>query len=134
MRDFSSRRWWAPCPVQSSDSSSMSRSSGLLTGCACGLTKATSCNHDRVTVVESQNPKMWSEDMRGIDFQLFAREVRHAGRGWARRPGLLIPALLALGLGIGANTAVFSVVNGILLRRLQYAEPERLVALWPEHF
>ena len=69
-----------------------------------------------------------------FELQLIGQELRQATRAWLRRPGLLIPALLALALGIGANAAVFSVVNGVLLRRLPFAEPERLVALWPDHF
>ncbi len=72
--------------------------------------------------------------MRAVQLELLGQEIQQAARGWLRRPGLLIPALLALGLGIGANAAVFSVVNGILLRRLQFADPERLVALWPDHY
>ena len=72
--------------------------------------------------------------MRGVHVQLLAQELRHAARGWLRRPGLLVPAVIALALGIGANTAVFSVVNAILLRRLPFAEPAQLVALWPDHF
>lgn len=57
-----------------------------------------------------------------------------AFRNLIRRPAFTVTAILLLALGAGANAAVFSVVRGILLRPLPYAEPERLVAIWPQSF
>jgi len=59
----------------------------------------------------------------------FVRDLTLAARSLSRRPAFTLVALLTLALGIGANTAVFSVVNGIVLNPLPYREPERLVAL-----
>ena len=58
-----------------------------------------------------------------------AQDSRHTLRLWANRPWQTAFAILALAIGIGANTGVFSVVNALLLRSLPFREPSRLAAL-----
>jgi hypothetical protein len=59
-----------------------------------------------------------------------AADVRYAIRVMLRTPGYALAVVLVLGLGIGANTAIFSIVNAVLLRPLPFDEPERLVRVY----
>jgi hypothetical protein len=56
-------------------------------------------------------------------------ELRHAIRALFKRPAFALVAILTLGLGIGANTAIFSVIDGVMLRPLPFNEPDRIVQL-----
>lgn len=58
------------------------------------------------------------------------REIKQALRRLWKTPGFTLAALIVLALGIGANTAIFSIVNGVLLRPLPFSHPERLVQLY----
>jgi putative ABC transport system permease protein len=62
------------------------------------------------------------------------RELRSALRSLLRRPGFTATIVLTLGLAVGVNTVIFSVVNAVLLRPLPYPEPDRLVRIDTQYF
>jgi hypothetical protein len=62
-----------------------------------------------------------------------AQDVRQAFRTLRKAPGFAAFAVLTLAIGLGMNSAIFSVVNGVMLRPLPYPDPERLMSLWEEN-
>ena len=64
---------------------------------------------------------------------ILRHDIRSALVTMRRAPGFTATALITLALGVGATTAIFSIVHGVLLRPLPYADPDRLVRLWEEY-
>ena len=79
----------------------------------------------------SEQVKQRSRDVRGTKFvEDLLQDLRYAMRSFAKTPGLTALIVLSLAIGIGANTAIFSVTSTLLLKPLPYPAPDRLAILW----
>jgi putative ABC transport system permease protein len=79
-----------------------------------------------VALVKEVTREMWSWSL----LNRFRQDLRFGLRMMMKRPGFSVVVILTLALGIGATTAIFSVVYGVSLRPLPFGDPERLVAIW----
>jgi predicted permease len=95
-----------------------------------GLNSADSARAARLKVGGTSQALDNLRDQRGLPWlDDLTRDVRHGLRTLRRSPGFTAVALVTLALGIGANTAIFSIVNGVILQPLVYPRPEQLMRL-----
>ncbi len=99
-----------------------------------GMSKEEARRQAQLSFGGQQQAKEKHRDSRGLPFlESISQDLRFALRLFWKAPSFSVSAILTLALGIGATTAIFSVVYGVLLRPLPYPHPEHIVRLWEQN-
>ena len=92
----------------------------------------------RAAMIEVEGVEQVKEKVRatraGFALETFFQDLRYGFRSLRKKPGFTLTAIIALALGIGANSAIFSVINCVLLRSLPYRDPGNIVMVWERSF
>lgn len=99
-----------------------------------GMPLAEAQRQARLMIGGEEQIKEECRDARGVRLvESLAQDARYAFRSLGKSPGFTVVAILTLMLGIGVNTALFTIVHGVLLNPLPFPRPDRLVSLWEEN-
>jgi putative ABC transport system permease protein len=96
-----------------------------------GMSSSEARRHALIRLGGIDQAREAHRDRRGIPaIENLVRDLRHGIRGLVKSPGFTVAAITVLGLGVGVNTAIFTIVNTVVLRPLPFAESDRLMRVW----